>query len=361
MKKIFLMLIFVSILLTGCKSENDISNLGEVISTFGKSYSENDEFIISTYEKVLTETLTLEEWEKHFNDVGYSLTEIENEGEFGKYTSHDLYFPHQEELESSDTGLMKFSFYEIDDTIINKSKYVELYVLPTSDDLDYTLDIELAKIRRANGYNLRNSNTHEMNNIWSKGTYEEQSIGRGVSLLASKNVGEYQEMDYALIRDSHLGTELYQDEDINAEFIMEQILNVLDLELSKESLIKYMSKYNTSPRTLDIGENTAYIWGNSYDDVKATIGLPVNYWEFNYVKYDYVIRANGVYQLNSESPVEFIERLFTRLAEKYDVELNDNEIIFKDLSFNKNIDSLSLEFNIKQHCLQINLDIYLKN
>ena len=363
MKRLTLVLIFVLCTLVGCsKNNNDESiALTRTATISSADYSSNDQFIIDTYRKVLTETLTLEQWEQYFNILGYSLVPTNKEGIFGKYTSYEVYFPH--DYIEGDTGLMSFSFYELDDTITENSKYTEMYVVPFSDDSseEYTLDMELARIRNELGYQLRDSNSLELKGIWKKGTYEAHSISRGVSLLATEDIGEYKELDYALIRDSSIGTELYKDEDINAEFISTQIKDILELNLTANSLLKYMDKYCTEPKTLKIGEDLSYIWGNAYENPEATAGLPVNYWELSYVSYSYMTRVSGNYQLSSKDPELYISNLYDELSTKYNVRLEDFKIVFEDTNFNGKIKSAVLNYKINNHCITMNLEIYLNS
>ena len=358
MKKIILVLIFVLCNLTGCSSASE--PMAFLVSDNYKEYSSNDKFIIDTYRKVLTETLTLEEWQRYFSEFGYTLMETEKESEFGKYIAYEMYGPH--DVVAEDTGLMGFSFYEIDDTIMPNSKYVEFYALPLDDEKveAYTIDMELAKIRNELGYNLRDANSSSAKGIWKKGTYEEHSISRSVSLLATENTGDYKEYDYALIRNSSLGTELYSDMEINGEFISTQIQDILDLDLKEKTVSKYMSKYNSEPQVLSLGEDVSYIWGNSYENVNATAGIPVNYWELKYIKYAYVLRIEGLYQLTSKDPESYIQKLYEDLSKKFNVHLEKEAIVFEDTSFNDAIDSLKLGYSINGHYINLNLDIYLK-
>ena len=368
MRKITLVLIFVLCTLVGCgKNTEAVEETSELSlarsipskNTY-KEYSANDQFIIDTYRKVLTETLTLEQWEQYFGELGYSFIPTDKEGTFGKYTSYDVYIPH--DYEDGDTGLMGFSFYELDDTITENSKYTEMYVVPFSNELadEYTLDIELARIRSELGYNLRDSNTLGVKGIWKKGTYEAHSISKGISLLATEDTGDYRELDYALIRNSSLGTELYKDEDINADFISTQIKDILELNLTENSIIKYMEKYCISPKVLQIGEDTSYVWGNAYENVDATAGLPVNYWELSYINYSYMLRVNGKYQLSSKDPELYISNLCEELSEKYNVRQEDFKIVFEDTYFNNRVESAVLNYKINNHCITLDLDIYLK-
>ena len=361
MKRLTLVLIFVLCTLVGCGKNNteESIQLSRTATITYKDYSANDQFIIDTYRKVLTETLTLEQWEQYFNELGYSLVPTDKEGIFGKYTSYEVYIPH--DYVEGDTGLMSFSFYELDDTITENSKYTEMYIVPFANEIseEYTLDMELARIRSELGYQLRDSNSLDVKGIWKKGTYEAHSISRGISLLATEDIGEYKELDYALIRDSSLGTELYNDEDINAEFISTQIKDILELNLTENSLLKYMNKYCTEPEVLQIGEDSSYIWGNAYENPEATAGLPVNYWELSYINYSYMTRVSGNYQLSSKDPELYISNLCTELSEKYNVRLEDFKIVFEDTNFNGRIKSAVLNYKINNHCITMNLEIYL--